>query len=116
LVDSGLLSPFSERNATPAPAPEPIAADSAPVPAPVAAPTATPAAPIAAAPVASAPAVRKRGTTGLHSGHSSAVPTDVPGESAAPAEPSVSELRKLPMSELKRIAQADRQKRAGVPR
>jgi len=116
LTDSGLLEVRPGRNATPAPAPEPQAADSAPAPAPVAATPATPAATTAAAPVASAPAVRKRGTTGLHSGHTSATPIDVPGESAAPKELSVSELRKLPDAELKRIAIADRQKRAGVPR
>jgi len=119
LLDDGLLTPKQVAQAS-APAPvqpaptvsaplaQPVAGDSAPVPA------AAPAAPAVAAP-AEAPAVvvRRRGTTGMQPGQSS-LPSepDTTEEGAAPREPSVAELRKMPLGELKRIATADRIARA----
>ena len=95
-----------------APEPAPARTDSAPTPA-------TPAPAPAAAPAAAAPAVvvRKRGTTGLQPGQSSS-PTE-PGsqeDGGNSREPSEAELRKLPLSELKRIADKDRRTRAGTQR
>lgn len=56
-----------------------------------------------------APVVRKRGTTGLQPGHSSSVEEPV----TSSREPSDEELRRLPMDQLKRIADADRVARRG---
>ena len=90
----------------------PVRVDSAPAPAaPAPAPAAVPAAAVPAV------IVRKRGTTGLQPGQSSS-PTE-PGsqeDGGNSREPSEAELRKLPLSELKRIADKDRRTRAGTQR
>ncbi len=78
-----------------------LAAPASPEPAPVASPAVT---------------TRKRGSTGLPGGHSS-IPSDgaTRAEDAGnPKEPSEAELRKLPLSELKRIADAERRSRTQV--
>lgn len=69
-----------------------------------------PAAPTAQAQAPAAPVVRKRGTTGLIPGSSSAVvetATRAEDGNKQP-EPSVSELRNMPIADLKRIATKDR--------
>jgi hypothetical protein len=89
-----------------APVAAPASVDSAPT---LPTPAVAPATPIV--PAAPAVTVRKRGTTGLRPGDSSS-PTE-PGPSEGGGEPrqlSEAELRKLPMSELKRIADADRRR------
>jgi hypothetical protein len=90
-------------------------------PAPVTAPARTdsaPAAPVVAAasaattPAAPAVVVRKRGTTGLRPGDSS-VSTELgstPEGGGEPRQLSQAELRKLPLPELKRIADAERRR------
>ena len=72
-----------------------------------------PAAPTAA-PAVAAPAVvvRKRGTTGLQPGQSSSPEPISPEDGGGQRELSEAELRALPLGELKRIATADRRKRA----
>jgi len=92
-----------------APEPAPTRMDSVPAPAaPAPVPT-------AAAPTAPAVTVRKRGTTGLQPGDSSSPiePGTTPEDGNRPRELSEAELRKLPMDQLKRIANADRRARAG---
>lgn len=78
-------------------APAPLAEDSAAAPASAAAIVST-----VVAPAAPAPAIRKRGTTGLRPGDSSAGNTELEQteEGQKPSEPSVAELRKLPLAEL----------------
>ena len=78
-------------------APAPRVEDSAPAAAPATAPVST-----VAAPAAPAVVTRKRGTTGLRPGDSSAANTelDQTEEGQKPSEPSEAELRKLPLSEL----------------
>jgi hypothetical protein len=78
-------------------APAPLVEDSTAAAAPAAVPVST-----VAAPAASAPAIRKRGTTGLRPGDSSAANTELEQteESQKPSEPSEAELRKLPLAEL----------------
>ena len=78
-------------------APAPRVEDSAPAAAPATAPVST-----VAAPAAPAVVTRKRGTTGLRPGDSSAANTelDQTEESQKSSEPSEAELRKLPLSEL----------------
>lgn len=91
--------------ATPAPATP--SGDSAAAPA-----ASTPVSP-ASAPAAPAEVVRMRGSTGLQPKHSSAAGgTGAKEDGGAPKELSEAELRKLPLSELKRIATADRRARA----
>ena len=77
--------------------PAPRVEDSAPVVAPAAAPVST-----VAAPAAPAVVTRKRGTTGLRPGDSSAANTELEQteEGQKSSEPSEAELRKLPLSEL----------------
>jgi hypothetical protein len=83
------------------------------------APVTQPAAPASPTPASAAPpavTTRKRGSTGLPGGHSS-VPSDGTAraeDAGEPKEPSEAELRKLPMDELRRIANADRRQRAQV--
>jgi hypothetical protein len=95
-----------------APAAAPVPTDSAPA---SATPPAAPAAALGV--VAPAVTVRKRGTTGLQPGQSSS-PTELggPEDGGKPRELSEAELRKLPMSELKRISDQDRRQRAGTQR
>jgi hypothetical protein len=89
----------------PAPATAPARTDSAPA---AAAPVPAPAAAVPAAPVVT---VRKRGTTGLQPGQSSSETEPVRPEGGRESrELSEAELRKLPLSELKRIADADRRR------
>ena len=78
-------------------APAPRVEDSAPAAAPATAPVST-----VAAPAAPAVVTRKRGTTGLRPGDSSAANTELEEteESQKSSEPSEAELRKLPLSEL----------------
>jgi hypothetical protein len=66
-----------------------------------------PVVPTPAATPAVVPPVRKRGTSGLVPGASSAAQED----DTQPAEPSAKDLKNLPLAELKRIATADRVKR-----
>jgi hypothetical protein len=88
----------------PAPTPVLVQKDSAPAPT-VVAPVSTE----APTPMAPAVVVRKRGTTGLQPGQSSS-PTEPTRleDGGTPRQLSEAELRKLPMSELKRIADRDR--------
>ena len=83
------------------PATTPSAEDSA-----AAAASSAPVASATPAPAAPAVAVRKRGTTGLRPGDSSAGNTELEQteESQTPREPSEAELRKLPLSELQKLA------------
>lgn len=104
-------------SATPAPKPslaQPSAATRA-EDSPEAARPAAPASPASRTDGQPAATVRKRGSTGLPVGHSS-VPSDAGATSAEdndkPKELSEAELKKLPLSELKRIADADRRSRA----
>ncbi len=120
LTEDGLLevkeeqtpaSPAAEKvSATPSPAPR--AEDSA-----SAAPSPAPASPAPIAAEASAVTVRKRGTSGLQPGQSS-LPSGSAGGGTDEKSRDLSEaeLRKLPMSELKRIADADRRARGTVQR
>ena len=80
----------------------PATEDSVPAPAVSVAPVSTEAAPAAPAVV-----VRKRGTTGLQPGFSSAANTELETteEGSTPREPSVAELRSMPLSELKKLQQ-----------
>jgi len=104
--------------------PEPTAPVASSLPVPVAAPVAENTAPAVAAPVpvptvaaaTATPAVtvRKRGTTGLQPGQSSS-PSDLGAERKS-RDLSEAELRKLPLSELKRIADQDRRSRSGAQR
>jgi|SRR5579859_399850 len=93
------------------PTPAAVVEDSAPV-VPVAPAPANQ--PVPVAPAAPAETVRKRGFTSLPSGSSSA-PSGagaVPEDEANKKDLSEAELRKLPMDELRRIANADRRARA----
>jgi hypothetical protein len=120
LLDSGLLevrptaapSPVITNLSETAPAPAPVRTDSAPAPA-VAATV-----PTEAAPAEPAVVVRKRGSSGLTPGHSSASSGELarPEDGGQPRELSEAELRKLPMSQLKRIADQDRRARSGSQR
>jgi hypothetical protein len=78
-------------------APAPLVEDSTAAPAPATTPVST-----AAAPAAPAPAIRKRGTTGLRPGDSSAANTELEQteEGQKPSEPSEAELRKMPLADL----------------
>lgn len=104
----------------PAPA-APVQTDSEPA---VATPPAAPAAVAAPAPAAAAAApatpavrVRPRGSSGLQPGQSSSPTEPVrPEAGSEPRELSEAELRKLPMSDLKRIADKDRRMRSGAQR
>ena len=102
-------APVTPNLETPASAPAPVQTDSAPA---AAAPPAASAA--ASAPEAPAVVVRKRGTTGLRPGDSSS-PTELGTSEGGGGQRDLSEaeLRKLPLGELKRIANADRRARAG---
>lgn len=115
LMDDELLElPPVTKVVAPAPVAE-VAPVIVPVTATVAADSA-PAAPAASAPAAPAaaatqPVVRKRGSSGLIPGQSSAAPSAVPAateDGGQPRELSVAELRKLPPADLKRLATKDR--------
>lgn len=84
---------------------------------PAAAPPAAPASPASRTEGQPTVTVRKRGSTGLPTEHSS-VPSDAgparAEDGGTPREPSEAELRKLSLPELKRIADADRRQRAQV--
>jgi hypothetical protein len=101
LMDSDELDVRPQDVAPTVPAPAPLAVDSASATALITIP-----APAAVVPAAPAVAVRKRGTTGLRPGDASAVSTELEQteEGQTPQGPSEAELRKLPLSELQKLA------------